>query len=396
MKPNRMPLLVAGAFGVGALTMYLADPDRGKRRRALIKDACVHSAHELQRFGRRLQKDLENRVQGTIAEHHHPVSDEQVSDAVLKQRIRSALGRVLSRPRAVQVSCTKGSVYLAGWVFAHEVDDLNRTTRAIPGVKEVLTFVNTTDHPEHVQALQGAHPRELLPELLQDRWSPTLRLLAGGAGAGLMVYGAVHGKSVGKFAAINGAILLGRSFLNAPLERIVGADQTIGVDVQKTISINASPAELYEFWKNPENYPKVFAHIDRVTVENDELFHWHVSGPAGVPLSWTGRITRAVPDKLVEWSSTPESVIANYGIVHLEPEKDGRTRVHVQMSYTPPAGFLGHAVASLFGSDPKSEMDEDFVRLKSLFELGKTRTQGHEVKREDLRTPIGSPSPQVA
>ena len=48
MKPKQIPLLIAGAFGVGALTMYFADPDRGKRRRALAKDACVHSAHELQ------------------------------------------------------------------------------------------------------------------------------------------------------------------------------------------------------------------------------------------------------------------------------------------------------------------------------------------------------------
>jgi uncharacterized membrane protein len=256
--------------------------------------------------------------------------------------------------------------------------------------------VNTTDHPEHVLALQGAHPRARIPEFLQDSWSPTMRALTGLAGAGLLVYGAVHGKSVGKFAAINGAILLGRSVLNVPLERIVGTDRTIGIHVQKTISINASPAELYEFWKNPENYPKVFGHIHRVTIENSELFHWQVAGPGGVPLSWTGRITREVPDKLVEWSSTPESIIENHGVVHLEPEKDGGTRLHIDMSYMPPAGFFGHAVASLFGLDPKREMDQDFVRLKSLFEVGKTRVHGHEVNREDLKPDTGAAGTQVA
>jgi uncharacterized membrane protein len=41
------------------------------------------------------------------------------------------------------------------------------------------------------------------------------------------------------------------------------------------------------------------------------------------------------------------------------------------MSYSPPAGVLGHAVASLFGADPQTEMGEDIARLKSYFETGK-------------------------
>ena len=39
----------------------------------------------------------------------------------------------------------------------------------------------------------------------------------------------------------------------------------------------------------------------------------------------------------------------------------------------PPAGALGHTVASLFGVDPKRAMDEDMVRLKYLLEEGKRR-----------------------
>ncbi len=31
---------------------------------------------------------------------------------------------------------------------------------------------------------------------------------------------------------------------------------------------------------------------------------------------------------------------------------------------------MGHAVAALFGSDPKSEMDEDLMRMKTLIETG--------------------------
>ena len=397
MKSKHLGLTAAGIFGAGVLTMYFADPDRGKRRRAVLKDTMVHSGHDLQRFTRRFRSDCEHRIEGALAETHHVFDQvqEQVSDAVLEQRIRAALGRVVSHSGAIEVNCTEGVVFLGGWVLADEIDDVNSAVRSVRGVKELSTFFNTTDHPEHVSALQGGRRRSHLPAFLLDSWSPTTRVLAGCAGVGLLVYGAIHGKSIGKAAGVNGAILLARSVLNAPLDRIVGADQTVGIHVQKTISINATPSELYDFWKNLENYPKVFSHVNQVTREKEGLFRWQVPGPAGIPLTWTGRITRLVPEKTIEWWSTPESTIENHGIVHLDAEKDGRTRVHIEMSYNPPAGLLGHAVAALLGLDPKNSMDQDFVRLKSLFELGKTRAHGHEVMKTELNT-TGNLAGQVA
>jgi hypothetical protein len=53
------------------------------------------------------------------------------------------------------------------------------------------------------------------------------------------------------------------------------------------------------------------------------------------------------------------------------------------MSYNPPAGAIGHAIATLFGADPKRAMDEDMLRLKSLLEEGKTRADGEPVRLED-------------
>ncbi len=40
------------------------------------------------------------------------------------------------------------------------------------------------------------------------------------------------------------------------------------------------------------------------------------------------------------------------------------------MSYTPPAGWLGHGIAAAFGVDPKHSMDADLVRMKTLIETG--------------------------
>jgi uncharacterized membrane protein len=59
-------------------------------------------------------------------------------------------------------------------------------------------------------------------------------------------------------------------------------------------------------------------------------------------------------------------------MLRFERLPESGTRVDLNFSYVPPAGALGHAVASLFGADPKRALDEDLNRLKTLLETGKT------------------------
>jgi uncharacterized membrane protein len=63
---------------------------------------------------------------------------------------------------------------------------------------------------------------------------------------------------------------------------------------------------------------------------------------------------------------------------------DDVTRIEVRMTYHPPGGAMGHAIATLFGDDPKSAMDADLVRLKSLLEDGKTSADEGQVRLEEL------------
>jgi len=57
--------------------------------------------------------------------------------------------------------------------------------------------------------------------------------------------------------------------------------------------------------------------------------------------------------------------------VHFEPNGNGGTRITVRLAYLPPAGAFGHAVATIFGADPKSEMDGDLLRMKTMIETGR-------------------------
>jgi uncharacterized membrane protein len=64
-------------------------------------------------------------------------------------------------------------------------------------------------------------------------------------------------------------------------------------------------------------------------------------------------------------------MVDNAGYVLFEPLDDNQTEVTVRLNYNPPAGPIGHAVAKVFGADPKSEMDQDLMRMKSLLETGR-------------------------
>ncbi|MEO8357210.1 MAG: hypothetical protein ABI621_14975 [Chloroflexota bacterium] len=75
---------------------------------------------------------------------------------------------------------------------------------------------------------------------------------------------------------------------------------------------------------------------------------------------------------MIAWETLPDSQVQSVGFVRFDPNRNGGTRLSVQMDYTPPAGVLGHAVAQLFGVDPRQAMHEDLMRLKSLLEEGKT------------------------
>lgn len=86
-----------------------------------------------------------------------------------------------------------------------------------------------------------------------------------------------------------------------------------------------------------------------------------------------------IPNKLISWQSEPGSLVQHTGTIRFDSE-NGYTRVQVRLSYNPPAGAIGHFVATLLGSNPKKEMDEDLVRMQTFVETGK---QPHDAVRKN-------------
>jgi uncharacterized membrane protein len=148
-----------------------------------------------------------------------------------------------------------------------------------------------------------------------------------------------------------------------------------GVRVEKSVTINASPEQLYTFWRNFENLPKFMHNLHSVEVHDPIRSRWIAKGPAGSQVNWEAEIINEIPNELIGWRSVDGSEINNAGSVHFKPAAGGRgTEVHVVLRYDPPAGRFGARISKLLGEDPAINVQEDLRRLKMLLETGEIAT----------------------
>lgn len=359
-------------FGAGMAAMYFMDPDRGARRRAIASDKLTHAGKKLPRAARVTRQDISNRAHGVMAGVRHLVQRNiDTSDDITVARIRSKMGRVVSHPHAIHVQARDGEITLSGVILTKEVPALLKCVRSIPGVTAVENNLQAYDTPEGIPSLQGGFRREPRWEFFQENWSPAARFAAGTAGTAALAYGLAKRDAVGLGLGAAGAAMLARSVTNTELPRLVGLTGGRGVvTVEKTINVDASVDVVYALWSNFENFPQFMTNVLEVRNLGDDVSHWKVAGPGNIPVEWDAEITKVVPERIVAWKSVKGSAIPNAGYVQFEPSADGSTEVTVRMSYTPPAGAVGHVVATMFGADPKTEMDADLMRMKSLLETG--------------------------
>jgi uncharacterized membrane protein len=376
--------LLAGA-GVGAGLTYFLDPVRGARRRALVRDSMVHSARVTRRAVGIVGRDMLHRTYGTAASMRSPFRH-GADDQVVVDRVRSKLGRLVSHPHAVEVTSTDGVVTLRGTILEAEADNLMRAIGRVNGVHDVIDELERHERAGNVPSLQGGRsPVGERLDAFRPDWAPATRVLLGTAGAAIALAGIARRDAAGVIAALLGTGLAARAATNLPANRGFGfADRRHAIDLKKTIVINAPVGEVYAFWSLYENFPRFMSRVYEVrsSEERPMQSHWKVAGPAGTTVQFDAEVTGTVPNQMVAWRTLPGSAVAHAGVVRFDPEPDARTRVHIRMTYNPPAGWLGHEVAAAFGVDPKSSMDADLARMKTLIETGHAPHDAAQPMRE--------------
>lgn len=388
--------LIRGA-GIGAALMYFFDPERGGRRRAMARDKLTRVAHVTGDSVGTAARDVANRARGVAAGARSLVQPDDADDDVIQARVRTALGRFVSHPHAIHVTVDQGRVTLDGNVLEDEAAEIVARVPRVRGVVDVLNRLRVRRSAEGIPSLQGgrmqrprgvaalsdegaadAYDREdrIHEGRIREHWSPAERLMSGVAGGALALMGARRRGGLGTAAGLAGLALLTRGATNRRLRTMVGANggATRAIDVQKTINIHAPVEQVYAALTEWGRFPEWMTHVRDVRSmgprgEVGERTHWVVDGPAGTKVSWDAETTGLVPNEFVSWKSVEGATVRQAGSIRFQPTAEG-TRVQVQMSYLPPAGVVGHAVAALFGRDPRRQMHDDLARLKTMIETG--------------------------
>lgn len=385
------PMRCLGGALLTAAAMYWFDPTSGRRRRARLRDRLIATAHDARHGIDVAGRDLANRIEGLTARTRSLFDAREVPDAVLAERVRAALGRVVSHPGAIEVHVMSGCAALSGDVLAHEVPQLLRAVRAVRGVRAVEDRLGVHLSARGIPALQGGRPRQPRRfELMQENWTPAARLLTAVAGGALALRG-VRGGPFGVVGAMAGGTLLVRSLTNMPLRRLAGAAGRRAIDIHKTMHVKAPVDQVFGTLERYESYPLFMRNVLGVRRHPDGRWRWRVVGPAGVPVEWDSELTAFEPNRVIAWRSVRNASVQHAGIVRFEPE-DGGTRLDIRMSYNPPAGALGHAMARLLGTDPKSRLEQDLVRLKTFIETGRIPRDAAGRALAEIPT-IGAPEP---
>jgi len=158
-----------------------------------------------------------------------------------------------------------------------------------------------------------------------------------------------------------------------------------GTRVEKVITINRTPEELFSFWRNFENLPRVMEHIERVECLDQTRSHWRMRWPKDKCVEWDAEIINEHPNELIAWRTLEGSDVQHAGSVRFSPAPGARaTEVKLAVEYE--TSKFANFIAKVFGRSPEQQIEEDLRHFKQLMEVGEIATiEGQTAGREKAR-----------
>ena len=138
--------------------------------------------------------------------------------------------------------------------------------------------------------------------------------------------------------------------------------------VSAGVTVNRPAADAYGLWRDFSRLPEFMVHLESVSSDGK---HWVAKRPGGGTVDWDAEIVADVPDQRLAWRSVDGADVSNAGEVTFGPAPGDRgTEVRVRLTYEPPLGAAGNAVARLLGEEPRQQVTDDLRRFKQVLETG--------------------------
>jgi uncharacterized membrane protein len=137
---------------------------------------------------------------------------------------------------------------------------------------------------------------------------------------------------LGKIVTI-AAVAAGGIMLSKQLRKSRDSGMTT---LEESIEIDVPVSTAYNQWTQFEDFPKFMKGVCEVHQIDDTHVHWRAR-IGGKEEEWDAEITEQIPDKRIAWRST--SGAENSGVMTFHKISDSKTRIMLQMDYSP-RGFL--------------------------------------------------------
>jgi uncharacterized membrane protein len=243
-----------------------------------------------------------------------------------------------------------------------------------------------TDRGPAIESVQHRIAERILSQTRRRNVGRQERQTSLWTGGGLWALGLLGPRSARPLALLSGAALLYRGITgHCHLYGMLGIDSSQadakgvparhGFRHEQTISIQRSPEDLYSFWRDVSNLPRVMHHLKSVIPDGESRSTWVACAPFDVELQWKAEIFQDRKNEMIAWRSLPGGDVDTAGSVHFEALPGNRgTALKLSIKYNPPGGKLTAALAWLVGEGAEARIDEDLRRFKSFMEAGEAPT----------------------
>ena len=148
-----------------------------------------------------------------------------------------------------------------------------------------------------------------------------------------------------------------------------------GVEVSSTVIVGKPAEELYESWRDPDQFARIMGGFAEVTPAGDDRLRWTVHGPRDRGLSWETLIVEDEPGEVIRWETPADATLPSEGTVRFRQAPGDRgTAVTLSVTFDPPGGALADGVIQRFDFAPEALAREALRRSKRLAENGEIPT----------------------
>lgn len=139
--------------------------------------------------------------------------------------------------------------------------------------------------------------------------------------------------------------------------------------ISKEITINSSPKELFQNWRNFENLPQILDFLENVSVLDNTHSQWtaKLNSDLEEKETWNVEITNEINNHLIEWRSEGNADIFHEGAVRFSPTQNS---THLELSirfFFPP---LDDFHPQMLGKGLTNRIEQDLRRFKLAVEAG--------------------------